>query len=544
MQQILSVWSSLDMRRRVVVVGATLIMFLAVIGLSRMAGQPSMSLLYAGLEPGAAGDVVAALDQQGVAFDVRDGAIFVDTSQRDSLRMTLAAQGLPANGSMGYELLDSLSGFGTTSQMFDAAYWRAKEGELARTITSGAAVRGARVHISNPSSNPFQRDLKPTASVSVTSGTGTVTAAQAKAFKFLVASAVAGLSAEDVSVIDGNGALVAAEDDLIASSGDRAAELRRNVQRILAARVGPEGAVVEVSVETITDSEAIVERRFDPDSRVAISTETEERSTSSNGSDSGAVTVASNLPEGDASGGNSTSTSEDSETRERVNYEVSETTREVVRGPGAVKRISVAVLVDGIRALDPATGQEAWTPRGAEEIETLRELVASAIGFDADRGDSITIRSLELQPVEPAGLSEPPSFLSRVHIDAMGLIQIGVLAVVALALGLFVLRPILSRPARPAALARPGADALAGPDRDSRAAAPSDSQEPVLTGEIDDGPGPLPQMALVGQGRDAHAAGLIGDGDPVERLRQLIDERRDETVDILRSWMEDTEETA
>jgi flagellar M-ring protein FliF len=106
----------------------------AVFGISRMASAPSMALLYSGLDPAAAGEVVSALEAEGVAFEVRDAAILVDSSQRDRLRMDLAARGLPAGGPAGYELLDNLTGFGTTSQMFDAAYWRAKEGELARTI--------------------------------------------------------------------------------------------------------------------------------------------------------------------------------------------------------------------------------------------------------------------------------------------------------------------------------------------------------------------------------------------------------------------------
>ena len=89
MQQILSVWSTLDNRRRMIVLGATIAMFAAILGLSRMASQPTLSLLYAGLEPAIAGDVVAALEAQNVAYDVRDGAIFVEAAQRDALRMTL-----------------------------------------------------------------------------------------------------------------------------------------------------------------------------------------------------------------------------------------------------------------------------------------------------------------------------------------------------------------------------------------------------------------------------------------------------------------------
>ena len=551
MQQILTVWSSLEPRRRVIVAGATLVMFAAIIGLSRMASQPSLSLLYSGLEPSAAGDVVASLEQQGVAFEVRAGTIFVDGALRDSLRMTLAAEGLPANGSMGYELLDSLSGFGTTSQMFDAAYWRAKEGELARTITASPSVRTARVHISNPSSNPFQRDLKPTASVSITGASGAIGPAQAKAFKYLVASAVAGLNAEDVSIIDGNGALVTAEDDMSMTGNDRASDLRRNIQRILEARVGPGKAVVEVNVETETDREAIVERRFDPDSRVAISTDTEERSSTSSGSDNGAVTVASNLPDGDATGGESSSQSENTETRERVNYEVSETTRELVRGPGAIKRVSVAVLVDGLRAADPATGAETWTARSDAELEALRELVASAIGFNADRGDSITIKSMEFEPLEIDDGTDPVSLLSGLHFDAMALIQMAVLALVALAMGLFVVRPILAKPAAVPALAGPDraggrqpagqAGAQAGQDGGGAAGLPQPAN--ALNGEIDDGLEPLPGLAMIGQNGDLpdlmQNAGFQYEEDPVDRLRQLIQDRREETVEILRSWMEE-----
>jgi flagellar M-ring protein FliF len=119
--QVLTVWNALDMRRRVIVVVATLAVFAAVLGVARMAAQPSMSLLYAGLEPGPAGEVIQALEARGAQYDVRGGAIYVDETKRDELRMTLASEGLPTGSAQGYELLDGLSGFGTTSQMFDAA---------------------------------------------------------------------------------------------------------------------------------------------------------------------------------------------------------------------------------------------------------------------------------------------------------------------------------------------------------------------------------------------------------------------------------------
>ena len=546
MQQLQNVWNALDARRRVVVILATVTVFAAILGMSRMASRPGLSLLYSGLESGAAGEVVAALEQRGVAFDVRGDAIFVDSARRDELRMTLAGEGLPINGAKGYELLDSLSGFGITAQMFDAAYWRAKEGELARTIVSSPLIASARVHIANAGSNPFQRGLKPSASVSVTSANGGITASHARALRYLVASAVTGLSPDDVSVIDGKGGLIGTADEAGKSpvGEEKAERLRDRVQNLLEARVGYGNAVVEVSVETVTETESIRETLIDPKSRIAISTDTEERSGNSTEKGGGDVTVASNLPQGDGAAGDSNS-SQNSETRERVNYEVSETLREVIRQPGAVRRLTVAVLVNDAVSTD-ANGAETVVPRGEEELLALRELVASAVGFDEGRGDVITIKSMAFQPLADVGSLPSGGLFSGVHIDVMSIIQLGILALVTLVLGLFVLRPLLTKPAAggPHATLAPPAAAAARQERRS-----DDGLVP-LTGEIADDADDLPELAVVSGGP---AGGLVGRSrgrggdlpeDPAERLRSLIGERQDETMEILRSWLEPGEETA
>ncbi|PHR00029.1 MAG: flagellar M-ring protein FliF [Marinosulfonomonas sp.] len=556
MQQLLSVWTTLDPRRRMIVVLATVAMFATVLALSRMATAPGMSLLYAGLESSAAGEVVATLEQRGVSYEVRGGTIFVDSSRRDELRMTLASEGLPANNSAGYELLDSLSGFGTTSQMFDAAYWRAKEGELARTIISSPHIRGARVHIASPSSQPFRREITATASVTVTTSSGTLTATHAKALKFLVSSAVAGLMPEDVAIIDAQGGLILGTNDAVSGmggNGNRAAVLKKSVERLLEARVGYGNVMVEVSVETVTDHESIVERTFDPDSRVVISTDSEERTTASEDARGGAVTVASNLPDGDG-GNDSNSSSQNSETRERVNYEVSETQREIVKSPGAIKRLTVAVLVDGTQQID-STGTQVFTPRSEEEMGSLRDLVAAAVGFDEARGDVIILKSMEFQPIVEQGSVATPSFMQSLNLNVMSIIQIAVLGIVSLILGLFVVRPILNSKPLPAVaeLAPPANPIPAAPFPDTIGNAASSL--PALTGEIDDGSFTAPAMATVsdfqmpemntaaigGFGTDGSTGGLSND--PVTRLREMIEERQEETVEVLRGWMEEGEET-
>ncbi|MEP5631467.1 MAG: flagellar basal-body MS-ring/collar protein FliF [Tateyamaria sp.] len=548
MQQLLNVWMSLDIRRQITVVAATVAVFLAVLAMSRIATAPSMTLLYAGLESGAAGDVVRVLEQRGVQFEVRGGSIFVGNQDRDELRMTLASEGLPANSTSGYELLDSLSGFGTTSQMFDAAYWRAKEGELARTIVSSQHISMARVHIASTGSNPFQRSITPTASVSVTPNGADISTQQAKAIRYLVASAVSGLSVDDVAVIDANGALIGATDEVAPSVGgdDKAQILRQRVERLLEARVGYGNAIVEVSVDTVTETEEFRERRFDPEGRVAISTDTEERTSNSNEAGNGDVTVASNLPDGDGGNGDSAS-SQNSETRERINYEVSETERAITRSAGAIKRITVAVLVNQAVG-SPDDAEAPLIDRPPEEIEALKELVASAVGFDEDRGDIITIKSMALQSIAPVGTDAQTTLLDFLKVDIMSAIQMGILAIVALVLGLFVVRPVLSRPPTPPALP---SSPLALEDTPQ-----ASSESEALTGEIDDGAGDFPDISLNSdEGNfpdleelpsmsfaDASDGKMAGTEDPVHRLRNMIGERQEETVEILRSWLEDSEE--
>jgi flagellar M-ring protein FliF len=500
-----SIWMGLDLRRRIAVVAATVGVFVAVLLLARGASEPDMALLYAGLDTSAAGDVVASLEQQGVAYDVRGAAIYVPSVQRDMLRMTLASEGLPQNGGQGYEILDSLSGFGTTAQMFDAAYLRAKEGELARTILASPGIRTARVHISVPVARPFARDATTAAAVTVTT-TAPLAPPQIEALRFLVASSVSGLLPENVAVIDSERGLIPQDGTLMPDGSDRADMLQARAERLLAARVGPGNAVVEVTVDTVTESESILERRIDPEGRVAISTDVEESTARSTDSAQGDVTVASNLPDGDAAQNNGSSSSEEATNRALTNYEVSETSREIIRAPGDIRRLTVAVLVNDLTVTD-AEGATQVQPRTTEELDALRELVASAVGFDEERGDVITIRSMSFEPLPEVGTE---ASVAGLPFDMMSLIRLAVLAVVALILGLFVVRPILAQSRLPAP--PPAPPALAPPS----------------------------EMGAAG---GAGAGSLVPGGgveviDPVARIRKLIDERKDESARLLQSWIE------
>jgi flagellar M-ring protein FliF len=387
-------------------------------------------------------------------------------------------------------------------------------------------IRAARVHLASAPARPFQSDAQASASVTVTTVSGGLSEAQARAIRHLVASAVAGLHPDAVQIIDTVAGLIGGQEGegfTGSDAADRAALIKGNVERLLAARVGPGKAVVEVAVDLVQDREQITERTFDPQGRVAISQETEERSDSSI-EPGGEVTVASNLPEGDAQAG-AQGQSQTSETRERVNYEVSETQREVLRGPGAIRRMTVAVMVDGVVTV-AADGSRTWAPRAEEELATLRELVAAAVGLDETRGDVLTLKSLEFEPLAaPEGTEAGSGLLPPIGpLDILSLVQTAVLALVALVLGLFVLRPILTSGGRPA---------LAAPELPLALPAVAGPATAVLEGEVQ-APYDYKDYAPVDSAQE----------DPATRLRRLIEQRQTESIEILRGWMEREEERA
>ncbi|WP_439138827.1 flagellar basal-body MS-ring/collar protein FliF [Roseicyclus sp.] len=553
MDALIGHWNGLDGRRRGVLVGGALALLFVLVLLGRSMTAPSYSLLYAGLDPAAAGDVIAAVEARGIAYRVQGDAILVDQRARDTLRMSLAGEGLPANGAAGYELLDSLSGFGTTSQMFDAAYWRAREGELARTIAASPHIRAARVHLANPGSDPFQPAREVTASVALRPAATGLDPGHARALRFLVASSVPGLLPENVTVVDADSGQILGGQEMMTPSADaagRAEDLRRNVERLLAARVGPGNAVVQVNVELDTTRETIRERLIDPDSRVAITTESDEMTNSSRDAAGGGVTVASNLPEGDATG-DGESSAQQSETRERTTFDVSETQRELAREPGDIRRISVAVLINGVRVAGE-DGIARIEPRPDNEIAALEALVRSTVGYDAERGDTVTLQSMAFDESVMGTLAEP-GFADRLSLDLGRVLQTLVLAAAALFIAFGLLRPLLRRDPvaqgadRPAEMALPGV-AASNPAAQAALALASPAPGGGANAALPDGtsemaqqaaamPDPLLPALTQGMGDEGAAA-----NDPVERLRRLIEEREEETVEILRGWMEQDEE--
>ncbi len=517
-------WRERSAKQKTILAAAFLLTFAAIAGLSWFASRPAMALLYSGLDSQQSGAILAAVEKSGVAYRIEGDSIWVDESRRDALRMSLAGEGLPGQGAAGYEILDGMSGFGTTSQMFDAAYWRAKEGELARTILALPNVRTARVHLAVPSGRGYRREAQATASVTVTTNGTPIDRAQAKALKFLVSSGVPGMSADRVSVIDSERGVVSSGEEF--AGEDRETEMKRNVERILEAHVGMGNAIVELNLDVVNETERMTEQRFDPQQRALIAQENQESTDQSSNAQQAAVTAASNLPDGQGQSGGENKSSR-SETRQRSNFEVSNVTREVSRRPGATRRLTVAVLVNGVEKTG-ADNQVTLVPRDESELQAIRELVSSAVGFDETRGDAITVKSLPFASLSDAGTAASQGgLLSR--LDLNGMIRIVLVGLFALALAMFLLRPILK--ARPA-LTQAALD-NSGPLPAIRAAEARPS----------DATATLPAVSMAVPEIDFTPA-TSASADPVDRLKELMKARKEESLQVLSGWIEKREDPA
>ncbi|PJE33999.1 flagellar M-ring protein FliF, partial [Pseudooceanicola lipolyticus] len=406
MQSLLSNLQSLGRMRLALLGGTGLVLLLALFFGLRMVMAPDYVQLYSGLTPATASSVIDTLEQDGFRVQLSDSGSTISVP-RESLpraRMALADQGLPSDGTPGWELFDDTSGLGMNSFLQRVNRLRAMEGELARSIQTIDGVAAARVHIVLPEREAFSRERPdPSASVIVRGAASrTISRRQGNAIRALVAAAVPDLSPMRVTVLSASGETILAEE------GEGAAEvtlqsvragieerMAQNITQILSARVGAGNARVQVSVDLNGERQVVRQQSFDPAQRVVRSTETTEESNEDRELAAGEVGVNGNIPAeladgADAEGGNS-NTSE--RTREIVNYEIGKTESETIREPGEVRRLSVAVLVNGIYNIAD-NGEVDYAERDAEELARLEELVKSAVGFDEARGDIVSVDSL------------------------------------------------------------------------------------------------------------------------------------------------------
>ncbi|MDX6750249.1 flagellar basal-body MS-ring/collar protein FliF [Geminicoccaceae bacterium 1502E] len=511
------------------------------------------TLLYAELAPGDAGELIGKLEAQGVPYRLGPGgdALMVPADQALRLRMELAQDGLPGGGLVGYEIFDRADPLGSSDLLTDVRLKRALEGELARTIATLRMVRAARVHLVQPARSLFERERRePTASVVLAlRRAGSVEQRQIQGIRQLVAAAVPGLDAARVTILDDRGNLLARGSDAgsPAFAATEAQELRigqesrlkQKIVQLLERTIGPGRVDAEVTVEMDFDEISTTAETFDPDGQVVRSSSTvEEQGERREAGQEGAVSVAGNLPTGEAAPEDAGGERERSNrTEETVNFEISRTLRNQTRRGGTVRRISIAVQVDGIYR-EEQDGSRSYAAREPAELEQIATLVRSAAGLDEERGDVVEVISRRfVQPVIEEPLPSSSFSLTREEIWRLG--ELLALVISSLAVMLLGVRPLLRHllpapPPSPApAGAAPGgrlepADPAALPgagEAEGATALPPGSPAGAL-----EGPSEQPLLRLSGvEGRVKSSL--------VREVTELIGRHPDETTRVVRNWL-------
>jgi flagellar M-ring protein FliF len=508
------------------------------------------ALLYSELDVREAAQIADSLDRQHIAHQVgRDGTqILVPVDQVARARLQLAKESLPSGGSIGYEIFDRTDGFTANQFQQNMNQLRALEGELGRTIRAIDGVRAARVHLVLAKREPFARDRQEAqASVMLTTaGAGRLDHESIQAIVNMVAAAVPGLRPGNISVVDSRGELLARAGDP-ANQADTAAhaeelrhgiELRmsRAVETMLERSLGPGHVRAEASVDMNFDRVNESEEKYDPDGQVVRSTQTStdnSRTTEQNNS----VSVQNNLPNADA--GSTPGGSQDARQDETTNYEIGRIVRSSVHDQAVVRRISLAVMVDGVQQRG-ADGKMSWQPRSQEELDRIGRLVKSAVGFDQKRGDQLEVVNMRFAG-DDAEVAPAPAGMFGTGLDKADLLPLAqslVMGLVATLALFLVLRPMVARltsiPDGTLALA----DGGAGFGASQNAA----ETRPLLAGSHDGGgmkmlTGPQDAVASEELVNMANVDGQMR-ASSVRRLTDLVERHPEESLSIVRGWMQ------
>jgi flagellar M-ring protein FliF len=519
---------------------------------------PEMVPLFSDLSLQDSAAVVKELEGEAVPYELRqDGSgILVPKDQVARLRMRLAEQRLPAGGSVGWEIFDKGDGFSATSFVQNVNHLRALEGEIARSIKALDRVASARVHLVVPERPLFTRDApQPSASIVVRTR-GDLSQGEVRAIRRLVASAVQGLKPEKVSLVDEGGRLLAdgaeTEETAGAAGDERVAalekRLRERVEAIVGRVVGADRARVEVRAEIDRTRSTQTSDVFDPESRVARSVQNREESSQSSEPAEQSVSVANQLPNAAQPQGAQGPKEAANKTEEVTNYEISRTTRTETQDGGRVKRLSVAVLVDGVYAR-AQSGDVSYAPRPQEELERIGALVRAGVGFDAARGDTVEIVNLRFADLPGAGAADvgEAGWFDFGRGEMMRAAELGVLALLCLLVVLFVVRPLLRKAVGEAGgqqtLADPGRMDLATSDGTlpSGQNAAVDGGVPALGGQRAQGPDGVPMIGATDGARRIQAAEIAGKikTESVERIGELVRANPAESVTLIRRWMQE-----
>ncbi len=503
--QLRQFYEDLNLRQKViagVVVAVTLVSFGV---LFFLINSPTYKTLYSDLDQKDAAEIVEWLKKNGVPYEISQGGSLIKVPEEKvyDIRLALASSGLPRGSGVGFELFDKTS-LGTTDFVQQVNYQRALQGELEKTIARFPQVKTVRVHIAKPKESLFvtQRQ-EPTASVVLELKRGEeLSQTQIKGIVHLVASAVPRLKKENVTVVDTTGnvlydARMEIKDPLKAKASLQFTYRKRledyfkhKIQTMLEDALGPNKAVVRVSAEINFDEVKTSEDRYDPDS-IAIRSEQKIEEIENPGGAQGIPGVKGGLR--DKLQGNIGQGEEEFVTKkkkETTNYEITRIQRQILGSIGTLKRLSVAVMVDG--KYEEKKGKKVYVPRSPEEITSLEQIVKAAMGFSEERGDEVSVVNVAFSPEgkEEGALAKAVDVFTHLIKPIANLILalIFIFVVLKPLLNRFVLKPIEEREEEEVA-------ALEGAEEEQAALQPAFEPVPDVTGELRDLANEYPERA-------------------------------------------------
>jgi len=459
-KQIVEFLAALSPGRKIALIVALLAVFIGTGMLFSWAGKTGYTPLMTNLNGEDAANIMRVLREKSIPFvvDSTGRNISVPNETVNETRLALATMGMPQNSVVGYEVFDKQS-LGTTSFVQKMNQKRAREGELMRTINSIRGVKRSRVHLAMPDRSTFVEDQKkPTASVIVDLEPGTVLSEkQLFGISTLVARAVEGLDIADVAIVDSNGKMLtrASSDPMSALTGNQMdmrgrleREMESRIEDMLAHVVGEGHVVARVSADV--DFSQVNETQTIYDQEGAAVRSSEKNNQSMEGSrpgPRGPAGATSNTP------GNGPELQQASEIKnntsrlnEVTNYAVPQTVRTTTRSPGQIKRLSVAVVLDGkqikVAGKDGEAAETKSEPWSAEKLKEFEAVVAGAVALDRKRGDTLEIKNMDFAREDLDGaVAQLDAVERRRYIQK--LTSYGVIALLAGLFFAFVVRPYI-----------------------------------------------------------------------------------------------------
>ncbi|HHE55036.1 MAG TPA: flagellar M-ring protein FliF [Caldithrix abyssi] len=528
------IFQQYSLKQKMVISTVLLSFISALIVLILWANRTEYDLLFANLSSEAASSIVSDLRESQIPYRIEDGgkSIYVPKESVAELRLKYAQAGYLKDSITGYELFEN-NKMGMTTFMQRLNMKRALEGELMRTINQFDEVQSSRVHLVIPEDRLFEENKKGSASVVLNLKPGaSLNNMQLRGIASLVANSVEGIEPENVVVMDSRGDVLLEgkkEDNLLTNvSGQyqmqQALEkaLQEKVKSIVAGVVGPENAVVKVTAELDFDQIERTREEYDPESKVLLSQEEYIESSNDQVDSLNNYTVR----------------------KVTSNYELSKTIERYVSNSGNIKRLAVAVLVNGKyekQTDENGNVQMVYQPRSEEELNQIAALVKSAVGFNEDRGDVVEVQKMQLVNHQPE--VEEPKLIDQIGFDFWQQLITYALIALGLLLAFVLLRNLLKTSINNLIIPGPeGTPALTNGQNDEKQqlSAPENAQKESLavTGQVaGEEPLALPEDMFMKKLSPEARAKLMANDKMTSEVYKFVSEKPEDAAKLVRTWL-------